>query len=93
MRLFGLNTSSLKNVKFEDAKAKNMIALSMVPWGYESQNMIKAINENLLPLSISLTHPNCIIAKKYIFIELANFYEAYYSQNLLNNMVFQVKLI
>ena len=44
MRLFGLNIDALKNIKFEDAKAKNMIAVSMVPWGCESQNLIKVIN-------------------------------------------------
>lgn len=92
MRLFGLNFNDFKNIKFEDAQAKSMLALTMIPWGCESQDIIKLINNVLTPLKITVTHPNCLIAKSYLFIELMNFYEAFYAKDLLNNYVFQVFL-
>ena len=90
MRLFGLKVSDFPNIKFEDAQSKKVIALSMIPWGCQSSDLISALNSYLTPLQIGVTHPNCIIAKSYLFIELNNFYEALYAKDLLNNIIFQV---
>lgn len=62
----------------------------MIPWACESADLLKFINDSLVPLNITITHPNCIIAKGYVFLEMANFYEAFQSKDLLNNLVFQV---
>lgn len=90
MRLYGLNIGRMSNIKFEDAQSKKVVALSMVPWGCESSDMIRLINSTLEPLNVTVTHPNCIMAKSYMFIELSNFYEALYAKDLLNNLIFQV---
>lgn len=52
----------------------------MIPWGSESSDLINFINTALAPLKISVTHPNCIIAKGYAFLELNNYYEAYHAK-------------
>lgn len=92
MRLYGLCFPKLKNVRFEEAQSKSVVALSMIPWACQSAHLLKFINDSLSSLKISVTHPNCIIANGYVFLELANFYEALHSKDLLNNLVFQVLL-
>lgn len=32
MRLYGLCFSNLKNIRFEEAQSKSVVALSMIPW-------------------------------------------------------------
>lgn len=90
MRLFGLNINKFSNVKFEEAQSKNTIAVNMVHWGCKSGSLLKFLNDALLPINVNLSYENSVIMKSFIFIELDNFYEAYYAKNLLNNLIFQV---
>ena len=45
-----------------------MVALNMIHWGCKSNNLIKFINDALLPINVSLTYENSLIMKSFIFI-------------------------
>ena len=74
MRVFGLNVGNLKNIKFEEAQSKNIVAVKMIRWGCRSTDLIQFFNENLIPLKMSLEGENCLIMKGLVFIEFDNFF-------------------
>ena len=52
MRLYGINFKTFKNIRFEEAQSKKVIALNMIPWGCSSTDLLKAINKALKSIDV-----------------------------------------
>jgi hypothetical protein len=90
MRLYGINYKNFRNIRFEEAQSKKLVALSMIPWGCSTEDLLKAINKALEPIDVEVSYQACILAKGFAFLELDNFYECLNACRLLNNLPFQV---
>lgn len=90
MRLFGLCFGEFKNVRFEEAQSKKMVAISMLPWGCDSHEVAKLVHTALAPLNLTFSYPKNIITNGFVFLEMNNFYEALNSQKFINAITFKV---